>query len=97
MSHSVNYCYILIFKGWEYRPSNETCCGQCEQMACVLGDKLYKVGETWPGPDNCTTFSCLHVLGGVSRKHTNLQEIEVVSRKYFRGFFMTKRLEFSRK
>jgi len=55
-----------FFQGWEYRAKNDSCCGQCVQLGCILENKVFKGGDTWPGADNCTTFSCLQVLGGVS-------------------------------
>jgi hypothetical protein len=52
-----------LLQGWEYEESNETCCGKCVQVACVVKDELKKPDEKWMSPDNCTTYTC-NSLGG---------------------------------
>jgi hypothetical protein len=48
-------------QGWQYvppPPGSGYCCGQCEQVACVVDDKLYKPGTEWSSDDGCLTHSC---------------------------------------
>jgi von Willebrand factor len=60
---SIETCKTTCSKGWEYEESNETCCGKCVQVACVVKDELKKPDEKWMSPDNCTTYTC-NSLGG---------------------------------
>lgn len=55
---SVETCKVECKKGWEYVPSNETCCGECEQVACLVDDELKKPGDKWASPDGCTLYTC---------------------------------------
>lgn len=47
-----------LLQGWEYFESNETCCGECIQVACVADSEIRQSGESWLSFDNCTTFTC---------------------------------------
>ncbi|KAJ3643777.1 hypothetical protein Zmor_026489 [Zophobas morio] len=55
---SVQTCKKTCSKGSEYKESNDTCCGECVRIACVVDDELKKPGENWTSPDNCTTYTC---------------------------------------
>ena len=48
-------------QGWQYIPplsGSGDCCGQCEQVACVLDGKLYKPGTEWSSDSGCLTHMC---------------------------------------
>lgn len=49
---------MLFWQGFEYKKSNDSCCGECVRVACIVDEKLKKPGENWTSPDNCTTFTC---------------------------------------
>ncbi|KAF5285691.1 hypothetical protein FQR65_LT13076 [Abscondita terminalis] len=52
--------------GWEYVPSPpdlKKCCGYCKPFACVVEDKLYKIGEKWSSSDYCTNYECKEMEG----------------------------------
>lgn len=55
---SIETCKKDCSQGWEYRESNTTCCGECVQVACIVGDELKQKDENWTSPDGCTTFTC---------------------------------------
>ncbi|XP_058797462.1 hemocytin [Phymastichus coffea] len=53
-------CNTACPKGWKYQKSADpkACCGECEQVYCIVDDYLYEPGQTWYSSDNCTTYSC---------------------------------------
>ncbi|EFA10333.2 hemocytin [Tribolium castaneum] len=55
---SVETCKTNCSKGWEYKESETSCCGECARVACVVDERLKKAGESWTSPDNCTTYVC---------------------------------------
>jgi hypothetical protein len=58
---SIQVCNIECAVGWQYIPplsGSGDCCGQCEQVACVLDGKLYKPGTDWSSDSGCLTHSC---------------------------------------
>ncbi|RZC42307.1 hemocytin, partial [Asbolus verrucosus] len=60
---SVETCKTNCSTGWEYKESTSTCCGECVQVACVVGDDLREPEETWTSSDNCTTYTCENLSG----------------------------------
>ena len=57
----------INYKGWEYRHENtSTCCGSCQQTACITEDgALHPLGQTWK-PDPCTQSLCVSRENGVT-------------------------------
>lgn len=43
---------------FETTPVVGECCDKHVQTACKVGEKVYKVGETWPSPDGDKCKSC---------------------------------------
>lgn len=45
--------------GYTLETAKGSCCGSCVQTGCILGDRVYKLGETWKEMNNnCTTYTC---------------------------------------
>ncbi|KAJ8974052.1 hypothetical protein NQ317_002298, partial [Molorchus minor] len=55
---SIETCKKDCTKGWEYRESQGTCCGDCIQIACVVDGTIRQPGDNWKSTDNCTTYTC---------------------------------------
>ncbi|XP_017781781.1 PREDICTED: hemocytin [Nicrophorus vespilloides] len=74
---SVQKCNKDCAKGWEYVESKTECCGDCVQVACVIGDELKSPGENWTSADGCTTFSCDKYLDqfSVNSQHESCPKI----------------------
>ena len=64
----VQTCNRNCTKGWEYKESDTECCGECEQVACVVDGDLYKIGEKWSSPDYCIHYMCADMNGTIQVK-----------------------------
>lgn len=55
----IETCLVDCKKGFQLDIGKDSCCGKCVQNQCILGDKVYKLGEVWKNAKtNCTTFKC---------------------------------------
>ncbi|XP_026331119.1 hemocytin-like, partial [Hyposmocoma kahamanoa] len=56
---SVEKCSHECPRGWKAQPPEPgRCCGDCKKYACIVGDELKQIGDTWQSPDTCTTYAC---------------------------------------
>ncbi|XP_069683352.1 hemocytin isoform X2 [Periplaneta americana] len=53
-------CNTECALGWKYSASRvaRQCCGKCEQVACVVGDRLHQPGDAWSSDQGCTNHTC---------------------------------------
>lgn len=56
----IETCLVTSCKpGFKLEVPKGSCCGKCIQTNCVLGDRVYKLGDSWKEKDNnCTTYKC---------------------------------------
>lgn len=47
--------------GSELKTDYGKCCGTCIQTKCVVEDTVYKLGDVWYSPDNCTSYKCMEL------------------------------------
>nr|CAH7739498.1 unnamed protein product [Callosobruchus chinensis] len=74
---SIQTCKKDCTKGWEYKKSNKTCCGECVQVACITNGHLRKPGDVWQSEDKCTTYTCEN-LGGEFSVVTNQERCPIL-------------------
>uniref|UniRef100_A0A1I8QBH6 Uncharacterized protein n=1 Tax=Stomoxys calcitrans TaxID=35570 RepID=A0A1I8QBH6_STOCA len=49
----------------EVKPKEGSCCGECVQTKCRLGNEVYEIGTTWHNNEDCTLLECSQLPNGV--------------------------------
>lgn len=66
---TITECNTTCAEGYKYveaSPSEQTCCGKCEQSACIINGTIRNVNEEWSSADNCHKYKCQNSSGAVS-------------------------------